>query len=322
LEESSMSDLFSPPAAVRPAEDLAALAGTINAEHEAGVAALHKGLAHFRSAGLALLRAKAQCGHGTWLPWLKANVRCSERTAQGYMRLAEGWDRLPTNPQRDADLSLRQALSLLRSPPTVEECQRDLWEQQWRAAGVNPPAVTGQGLRDWLLDGPLGGLLPEPRSGDEPVWEEALYCLLARLAAAHLIKTGDLLPLPTNLDPLKGRTDPVAASNRWVLWEVTVEREAGFFFTWCEAAGISWRKGFRFPRELLPERSKKALLYDRTRENGGDWEDRETPGDEEAAGLFGVDAAGLPEALHNYVVGFFWSFLGLPDTDTPTGDSA
>jgi hypothetical protein len=71
------------------AEDLDALAARANAAHEAGEAASRKGLEHFRAAGEALLKAKAQCGHGNWLAWLEKNVRFSERRAQQYMRLAK-----------------------------------------------------------------------------------------------------------------------------------------------------------------------------------------------------------------------------------------
>jgi hypothetical protein len=61
-----------------------------------------------------LLEAKAALKHGEWLPWLKAHVAFSERTAQAYMRLASGWDRLKSATA--ADLGLRDALALLREP--------------------------------------------------------------------------------------------------------------------------------------------------------------------------------------------------------------
>lgn len=49
-------------------------------------------------AGQALIAAKAQVGHGNWLPWLEANFDDSERTAQRYMMVA-------SNPPRVADLT-------------------------------------------------------------------------------------------------------------------------------------------------------------------------------------------------------------------------
>jgi hypothetical protein len=108
---------LNPPAVVRPAEDLAALAHAINAEHGAGEAATRKGLEHFRAAGEKLLRAKAQCGHGKWLAWLAANVHFDRRTATRYMELAripaDEWDTV-------SHLGLRQALEVLVETPHVE----------------------------------------------------------------------------------------------------------------------------------------------------------------------------------------------------------
>jgi hypothetical protein len=102
-------DLFDPPAIVRPAEDLATLARQIDAEHQAGEAATRKGLAHFRAAGEKLLRAKAQCEHGKWLPWLEANVRFDRRTATNYMNLA----RIPADKwETVSHLGLRDVLRL------------------------------------------------------------------------------------------------------------------------------------------------------------------------------------------------------------------
>jgi hypothetical protein len=80
---------LNPPAIVRPAEDLAALAHAINAAHIAGEAAARRGLEHFREAGEKLQKAKAQCGHGKWTDWLKKNLKFSPRRAQRYMALAK-----------------------------------------------------------------------------------------------------------------------------------------------------------------------------------------------------------------------------------------
>lgn len=81
-----------PPAAVRPAEDLAELAAAINAEVQAGDQSSRRGVEHYRAAGLKLIEAKTRCGHGRWLEWLRANVRVSQQHASRYMRLAK----LPT----------------------------------------------------------------------------------------------------------------------------------------------------------------------------------------------------------------------------------
>lgn len=92
-----------------------ALAIEINAEHLAAVGKARQALEHARRAGELLLQAKAAVGHGGWLPWLAANVKFSERTAQAYMRLAAGWDQLAKSAVV-ADLPLRDALGLLAEP--------------------------------------------------------------------------------------------------------------------------------------------------------------------------------------------------------------
>lgn len=84
-----MKNPIDPPAEVRPAEDLHALAKRINAAHEAGEGAARQGLEHFRAAGEALLKAKAQCAHGKWLAWLEKNIRCGRTQAWRYMALAK-----------------------------------------------------------------------------------------------------------------------------------------------------------------------------------------------------------------------------------------
>ena len=63
------------------------LAKQINAEHEAGEAALRKGAEHYLKAGQKLLEAKARCKRGEWLPWLRENISFSQRTVSTYMQL-------------------------------------------------------------------------------------------------------------------------------------------------------------------------------------------------------------------------------------------
>jgi N6-adenosine-specific RNA methylase IME4 len=117
--EGVMNDLF-PSAIVRAADDLAALAVQINAEHRACEENLKAGLEHALEAGRLLLQAKATIGHGGFLDWLSTHCRFSTRTAQAYMRIAQ---KLPTldlpNAQRVADLSFREALARLSAAPTA-----------------------------------------------------------------------------------------------------------------------------------------------------------------------------------------------------------
>jgi hypothetical protein len=144
-----MPDLFDPPAVVCPAEDLAALAHQANAEHEAGERLTRKGLEHYRLAGEYLLKAKARCGHGKWLAWLKANVRFSQQTASNYMRLAENWDKLPTVG------NLREALRVLTKEPLIEV---DLPIEEPLEVDVDWETCTGQisGDRFSVSLGPVG----------------------------------------------------------------------------------------------------------------------------------------------------------------------
>jgi hypothetical protein len=102
-------DLFSPPGIVRPAEDMAALFATANAEHEAGLKAERASLEHYRRAGEALARAKAAAGHGKWLKVLGARSKILHQRASEYMRLAKGWDKLPPG----GNFTLKGALSFL-----------------------------------------------------------------------------------------------------------------------------------------------------------------------------------------------------------------
>lgn len=103
-------------------DNLDALATRIDAEHSACAAALKAGLAHALEAGRLLLEAKAAVGHGGWSAWLAAHCAVSERTAQGYMRVAKHAAELGAgDPRRVADLSLRGALAMLAGPKAEPE---------------------------------------------------------------------------------------------------------------------------------------------------------------------------------------------------------
>jgi len=97
---------------VRPAAS-AKLATEINEAHQRVEEAARASAEHARTAGELLLQAKAQVGHGNWLPWVRANCRFSERTAREYMRVAREWPVIEGNRQRAADLSVREAIRLI-----------------------------------------------------------------------------------------------------------------------------------------------------------------------------------------------------------------
>jgi hypothetical protein len=126
-------------ASIRPARTLAKLAGQINAEHTQALHSIRSSLTHARNAGLLLVEAKKRCGHGRWLPWLEANVRMSERTAQKYMRLSARWDELVAKAPGTADLTIEEGLKLLADPDDSErEREREREAARIGGATVEP----------------------------------------------------------------------------------------------------------------------------------------------------------------------------------------
>jgi hypothetical protein len=110
------------------------LASRINVEHEAAGASFKAGLLHARAAGELLLQAKGQLPHGQWLPWMAANVHCSERTAQAYMRVAKRWDELEAKAQGLADLTFEGGLKLLAAPAKDEDRGLAADMEKWSGA--------------------------------------------------------------------------------------------------------------------------------------------------------------------------------------------
>ena len=120
------------------------LAERIAAEHTACESAARDSLAHAHRAGELLLEAKREVGHGEWLPWLRDNCAFAERTAQLYMRIARRWAEVDANPQRVADLTLRQVAGLLAD--RHDECEVEApkpepmpWDREDNAAFLPEP---------------------------------------------------------------------------------------------------------------------------------------------------------------------------------------
>lgn len=106
-----------PPAVTPPNNDelLTSLVKDIESAHERAIGAATTAVAAARRVGELLLQAKPLVSHGGWLQWLAAeraagNITFSDRTAQAYMRLAGA------DPQRVADLPLREAMRLIAAP--------------------------------------------------------------------------------------------------------------------------------------------------------------------------------------------------------------
>ena len=92
---------------------LDALAARANEAHQSAMRSAREVAEHARAAGEALLAAKARVQHGEWGPWLRKNVKFSERTARVYMEVARRWPEIQRNGSTAAVLSLRDALYLL-----------------------------------------------------------------------------------------------------------------------------------------------------------------------------------------------------------------
>lgn len=67
--------------------------------------------------GARLLEAKQTLPHGEWLPWLQEKVDFSERTAQRFMKIAEGYEKSDTVTL----LGTRKALALLALEPSERD---------------------------------------------------------------------------------------------------------------------------------------------------------------------------------------------------------
>jgi protein gp37 len=114
-----MSDTL--PAPVAQDSTLADLASLIRFEHEQFRLAAHKTVEHGFRVGEALLQAKRRIRHGRWGRWIEEHCDLSERTAQGYMRLARNRAAIEANPQALADLTIEGALQSLAKPKPAPE---------------------------------------------------------------------------------------------------------------------------------------------------------------------------------------------------------
>src|ERR1700736_6443639 len=70
--------------------------------------------------GAALLRAKELLGHGNFLPWLQAEFRWSERTANNYMSIARFFKGKTAN-FADLDIGAAAALAAKSTPPEIRD---------------------------------------------------------------------------------------------------------------------------------------------------------------------------------------------------------
>ena len=110
------------PTALKPnADPLADLATRIKSLHaqvlDAGKNVVRKAI----EAGVALIDAKRQVGHGNWLRWLRDNCELSERTAEVYMECARNRQKLEAIIATAANMTLAAALREIK--PTSDRAE-------------------------------------------------------------------------------------------------------------------------------------------------------------------------------------------------------
>ena len=72
--------------------------------------------------GRLLTAQKAKCGHGKWLPWIKANLEFGDRQAQRYIRCYDHREKLPKATSKSDFTSLEEFLRLCEAtnkPPQI-----------------------------------------------------------------------------------------------------------------------------------------------------------------------------------------------------------
>jgi hypothetical protein len=146
-----------PPAIVcEVSASLGQLVAEIQAAHALAERTTQQGLEHYRRVGELLRKAKDRCGHGKFLPWLKANFPFSRQHAARYMRLAENWEKC------NLRLHLTDALEMLAKEkempahpltslfPEMDVPMFQRLKQSIEHVGLLEPILTHDGM---ILDG-------------------------------------------------------------------------------------------------------------------------------------------------------------------------
>lgn len=105
----------------RPTSDLVSELSNLASKITAGLDAMQNASKDIVQRAIAvgenLIVAKAKVPHGQWLSWLKDKCTLEERTAQRYMKLAEGKAMLLSRSDKLSDLTLAAAQQLLDGEP-------------------------------------------------------------------------------------------------------------------------------------------------------------------------------------------------------------
>lgn len=152
------------------------IAASINTQHQGVMQMSRSGLECARTAGVLLIHAKSHFKHGQWLQWIEANLECSERTVQTYMRIAHNWDELERNCDENtqdlADLGLERALKLIRKPKALTHTEPEV-PQTSHDSKVHPRSAQGAVPTKAGVNRKLKEKQPELKSAPTPLQTEA-----------------------------------------------------------------------------------------------------------------------------------------------------
>jgi hypothetical protein len=243
-----------------------------------------------------LLKAKAACPHGQWLPSL-AKHGFSVRTAQRLMEKARaGRDQIRQLSHLEMDAA---------DGPTPEG-----FAAAWREAGAWFPAATWQECREWVsnvLDGGTEPLTPEGEN-EEEYWHEFLLRTLAREAARHLLRTGKQLPPPPFTQTMRSENDYIRVHNEFVLFQLYTESKAGRFLIWLEKLRGHKTESRAFPKDIPEANLRRAFEY----WTACEWDENNGPA--EGAGKLTPEGCGWgAEDLHSWAMGVYYSTLFTAD---------
>ncbi len=130
----------------QPTGPLADMGTEINDAHALAMVHAGEAMSNALRCGDLLTKAKAAAKYGQWLPWLRQNIAFSERSAQGYMRLAAKFG--PDKRNAVADLSVRRVLQEIATPrrhALFDDCAAWLERAEADTAARPDP-------KDWSID--------------------------------------------------------------------------------------------------------------------------------------------------------------------------
>jgi hypothetical protein len=201
----------------RKAEELSQLAAKARQAHGIVANSTKVVLQHAITAGNALNEAKSKVGHGKWLAWLEDNCPdISNRTAERYMKLAEGqaklWKKLEERDKFDimSNLTINEALRLIDEPDGEQSVSTETGTEGQADADTNTAgsSIKGKGGRKGKSRKDSPKQLQKQIADFETEWGD-----LNGSQKRHFVRTNqhELAELLEELEALEGMTEEEAA---------------------------------------------------------------------------------------------------------------